>query len=129
VFNSILAPVLQSFQPDLILVSAGFDAHRSDPLGGMGLSEDGYDQLLQIVMHMAAEFCAGRVALTLEGGYNLGALAESVGRVLTTLSSYDPEKAEPPLPPAAETLHPRTVKMLSDVADVFRPYWSSLSQQ
>ena len=73
-----LLPALERFQPDFILISAGFDAHRDDPLGGMQLTEEGFGSLTRMVRDVADARCAGRVVSVLEGGYHLAALAASV---------------------------------------------------
>jgi acetoin utilization deacetylase AcuC-like enzyme len=66
-------------------VSAGFDAHRDDPLASMGLTEDGYAELTAIVAGIARQHCRGRLLSSLEGGYNLTALAASVERHVQVL--------------------------------------------
>lgn len=71
-------PAMATFRPELILVSAGFDAHEADPLAGLSWSEDDYAWLAGFIRDFAAEHCAGRVVATLEGGYELQALARSV---------------------------------------------------
>jgi len=121
VFQKVVSPVLRSFRPELILVSAGFDAHQSDPLGGMELSDSGYDQLLRVLMHRAEELCSGRIVLTLEGGYNLQALRDSVRAVLRCLSNFD-ESAEP-TQPAMGSLHPRAARVIQEVIATQRDYW------
>jgi len=78
IFNHLLRPALASYQPDAIIISAGFDAHRDDPLAGMNLTDDGYQALTRVVTDIAAEHAGGRVLSCLEGGYNLAALAASV---------------------------------------------------
>ena len=78
VFEEVLAPRFQEFRPQCVLVSAGFDAHRSDPLGGMNLTEEGYSWLTRTVRGWARDYCDGRILSTLEGGYDLDALARSV---------------------------------------------------
>ena len=78
VFEQILAPRVRDFRPEFILVSAGFDAHREDPLGGMSLTERGYARLTGTVRGWAEDLCGGRLISMLEGGYDLGALARSV---------------------------------------------------
>jgi acetoin utilization deacetylase AcuC-like enzyme len=78
VFEEKLAPAVERFRPELILVSAGFDAHRADPLGGMNLTENGYARLTDLTRSWAAQHCGGRIVSTLEGGYDLDALARSV---------------------------------------------------
>ncbi len=71
-------PALRAFSPDLILVSAGFDAHESDPLATLRLVEDDYAWVSERLCGIADEVCGGRLVATLEGGYDLGALAASV---------------------------------------------------
>lgn len=80
----ILAP-LHDFSPDLILISAGFDAHRQDPLGGLELVEADYVWATQELVEMARRHSHGRVVSMLEGGYNLSALARSVAVHVKTL--------------------------------------------
>jgi acetoin utilization deacetylase AcuC-like enzyme len=85
VFEKVLYPAAQAFEPHLILVSAGFDAHRDDPLANMNVTEDGYAQMTSIVRDIAERYCEGRLVSLLEGGYNLEALARSVERHIKTL--------------------------------------------
>jgi acetoin utilization deacetylase AcuC-like enzyme len=77
-WTSLMAPALRTFRPDFIFISAGFDAHRLDPLAQLNFTEDDYAWLTQEILDIAAEFCQGRVISTLEGGYSLSALAASV---------------------------------------------------
>ncbi len=78
VFNEVLVPVARRFQPQLILVSAGFDAHWADPLATMKVTITGFAQMAMILKELAAELCRGRLVFTLEGGYNLRVVACSV---------------------------------------------------
>jgi len=78
VFNRILRPALKAYRPDAVIISAGFDAHRDDPLAGMNLTDQGYRALTKVVKEIAGEHAQGRVLSCLEGGYNLAALAASV---------------------------------------------------
>ncbi len=78
VFNRILRPALTAYRPDAIIISAGFDAHKDDPLAGMNLTDEGYKALTRVVKDIASEHAGGRVLSCLEGGYNLAALAASV---------------------------------------------------
>ncbi|MCP4806553.1 MAG: histone deacetylase [Proteobacteria bacterium] len=73
-----LIPAAQSFGPDLVLVSAGFDAHVDDPLAGLRATSQGFATLTRMVRDLAVEECDGRLALVLEGGYDTIALAKSV---------------------------------------------------
>ena len=70
-------PALTAFRPELLMVSAGFDAHRGDPLAGLQLSEADFGWATAKLARLAAETCRGRLVSALEGGYNLEALAES----------------------------------------------------
>lgn len=74
----IVLPALEEFVPDLILVSAGFDAHARDPLATLRLSEDDFAWITRRLVELAGEMCAGRIVSTLEGGYDLEALSASV---------------------------------------------------
>jgi acetoin utilization deacetylase AcuC-like enzyme len=80
-------PALQRHKPQMILVSAGFDAHRLDPLGGLDLIEDDYRWVTARIVEAANEFSLGRVVSTLEGGYDLDALARSVAAHLEVLAA------------------------------------------
>jgi acetoin utilization deacetylase AcuC-like enzyme len=78
VFQEVLVPKAREFRPDFVLVSAGFDSHRHDPLGGMQVTTEGFAELTRIVKAIAEECCQGRLVSILEGGYGLEPLAESV---------------------------------------------------
>lgn len=89
-FTDVVIPALRRWHPQMILVSAGYDAHWSDPIGPMTLSVAGYAQLTQMLYTLAAELCDGRLVLVLEGGYNLDALSASVVAALRVLLGHDP---------------------------------------
>jgi acetoin utilization deacetylase AcuC-like enzyme len=76
-FESKLLPALRTFGPELILISAGFDAHKDDPQAQLRLDESDFFWATERVCALAAEICEGRVVSTLEGGYDLDALALS----------------------------------------------------
>lgn len=78
VFNHLVTPIAEEFHPELILVSAGFDAHESDPLGGMSLTTQGFVWLMTKVRLLAEKLCHGKVVLFLEGGYDPAFLAKNV---------------------------------------------------
>ncbi|MBM3474763.1 MAG: histone deacetylase [Armatimonadetes bacterium] len=84
-FERVLKPKALEFRPDLILISAGFDAHERDPLGGMKVTTECYGRLTRIVETIAEECCDGRLVSVLEGGYDLTALADSVETHLRVL--------------------------------------------
>ena len=104
VFEQIVVPAARRFNPKLVLVSTGYDGHRADPLAMMNLSVDGFASMAGVIKGLADELCGGRLALTLEGGYNLEALAASVkatfdillGNAGGDLSGAPPRRSEPP---------------------------------
>ncbi|MFH1830032.1 MAG: histone deacetylase [Pseudomonadota bacterium] len=75
--GDMILPAVERFGPQIILVSAGFDAHKLDPLGGMRMTTEGFRWIMRAILDVARDVCKGRVAVTLEGGYDLGALRES----------------------------------------------------
>lgn len=85
VCSQLLAPVARNYNPDLILVSCGFDIYGGDPLGTMRVSPSGFAQMTQIMQNMANEVCDGRLLVTLEGGYNLNGMRDGSLAVLTEL--------------------------------------------
>ncbi len=87
IFHRVLVPAAEAFQPEFVLISAGFDAHRDDPLAAMNLTDEGYGELTTIVLRIAKSFAGGRVVSCLEGGYHLPALAGSVEQHLLALAS------------------------------------------
>ncbi|MCL7412506.1 MAG: histone deacetylase [ANME-2 cluster archaeon] len=94
VFNKVLLPAARTFRPDIILVSAGVDGHRYDPLAGMDLTSAGFGQMTGVVRSLAEELCGGKLVLALEGGYDYGALSDSVVMIFRALLGeidYDTE--------------------------------------
>ena len=77
-YEALVFPVLQNFEPELILISAGFDAHEADPLAELNWSTEDFSWLTERLCKIAEECCEGRLVSTLEGGYDLKALADSV---------------------------------------------------
>lgn len=82
-----IVPLIEDFRPQAILLSAGFDAHRRDPLGGMKLSEAAYGEITRRVVEVAGRVCEGRVLSLLEGGYDMEGLAASVAEHVTELAT------------------------------------------
>ena len=100
----VVVPSLANFRPDLIWVSAGYDAHTRDPLAMMQMSTEGFGVLTSLLAEAASELCGGRLLVTLEGGYDLEALAASLLATLGAMGGFagsDGRGAPPPDPPAA----------------------------
>jgi len=85
IFLNVLLPAAEAFKPEFVIISAGFDAHRDDPLASMGLTEAGYSDLTGLVVGIAKRHAQGRLLSALEGGYNLTALGASVDAHLKVL--------------------------------------------
>jgi acetoin utilization deacetylase AcuC-like enzyme len=107
VVERLLAPVARAFRPELILVSAGFDAHRDDPLAAMEVSGAGYRALAARVLALASEVCGGRVAFVLEGGYAASGLREGVAGLLA--ASLEGPSGEPPVEVPAGSVLARVI--------------------
>jgi acetoin utilization deacetylase AcuC-like enzyme len=86
-FDARVAPALREHRPELIVVSAGYDAHEADPLASLRLSTQTYADVAQRLASLAGEMCEGRMVWVLEGGYDLDALAASVGASLQVLDA------------------------------------------
>lgn len=89
VFRQVMAPAADRFDPQLILVSAGFDAHWDDPLGQLNLSTAAFAQLMNVIIEEAKFLCNGRLVLVQEGGYSLDAMAACVATCINLLLGDD----------------------------------------
>ena len=85
-FEGELAPFADQLRPELVVVSAGFDAHRDDPLGQLQATDDTFAVLCRVVKGIADRHAEGRLVLALEGGYDLGALGRCASRCAAVLS-------------------------------------------
>ncbi|XP_035237895.1 histone deacetylase 6 isoform X1 [Anguilla anguilla] len=119
-FHMLVMPIARQFDPELVLVSAGFDAARGDPLGGYQVTPEGYAHLTHLLMSLAA----GKVLLILEGGYNLTSISESMS-MCTSMLLGDLPPSLPALPPP----HPNAAVAINHVLRAHAPYWSSLRMQ
>ena len=115
-FDLVLLPIASSFDPQLVLVSCGFDAAAGDPLGGMRLSADGYAALTERLLALAG----GKVVLALEGGYNLDAIAAAAASVTRVLLGEKPVEGDPGPPSSVAN------RVLREVLDVHRQFSSDL---
>jgi acetoin utilization deacetylase AcuC-like enzyme len=84
-FESVLLPAFREYNPDFILLSAGFDAHRDDPLALVDLTQEGFDAMIKGMKQLSLECCDGRLVSVLEGGYNYQRLAECVASHVSLL--------------------------------------------
>lgn len=113
--RDILVPVADALRPELVLVSAGYDAHRDDPLAGMEVSDEGYAAMTAVVREIAETHAGGRLALVLEGGYDVGALGRSVRATVDVLTGATP--------PTVGAPGNRSAKALERVTAAQRAHW------
>lgn len=125
IFEKILKPIALEYRPQLILVSAGFDIHYNDPLGGMEVTEKGFARMTQILMEIAEATAQGKLVLTLEGGYNVAGQRRSVKAVLEELSQASPLEKQGLLE-KEKTDYPRIEPFILQVKEIQRRYWKSL---
>jgi acetoin utilization deacetylase AcuC-like enzyme len=85
-YSSGILPAVEAFRPDVLLVSAGFDAHERDPIAGMKMTSSGFEQLMRAIRRTADRVCAGRSLWITEGGYHLGALRECLDAAVRVLT-------------------------------------------
>jgi len=117
-FEEILDPIARQFDPQFILISAGFDAHADDPLAGMHVSETGFAAMTRILMNIAKDHSENRCAVLLEGGYHLNALQNSAKSVLDELSGV---KLDYPVPVTKSSIH-----AFHRVRDIQQKFWNVL---
>jgi acetoin utilization deacetylase AcuC-like enzyme len=113
-FRDVLRPVALEFQPDIVLVSAGQDPHRDDPLGGMCLTAAGFGAIASVVKDVADACCQGRLAAVLEGGYNLQAQGDAIVAEIKAFQGARPN---------VEGFDPRVAQRIEEVKKVQEAYW------
>jgi acetoin utilization deacetylase AcuC-like enzyme len=119
VYREIVEPIGRAFDPELVLVSAGFDAHRADPLGGMSVSVGGFAALMDVCLAVASGAERGRLVAVLEGGYDLDALAESSAAVVSRMMGR-------PSAAASVTTRPGIDDLLAACRAAHTPHWPVL---
>jgi len=125
IFEKILKPIALEYKPQLVLVSAGFDTHHDDPLGGMEVTEKGFSRMAQILMGIADSTAQGKMVITLEGGYDVSGQSQSVKAVLKELAQDSPlDKSE--LIEKEKTDYPRIERLLLQLKEIQKRYWKSL---
>ena len=116
-FEGVFVPVLREFRPELIIVSAGYDAHAADPLGGMTLEAEAFRRFAARLASVAREVGAAPLALVLEGGYNLWALTKSVAATMRGVQER----------PDAAWDYSGGARPVEAARKVLMPFWESLA--
>jgi acetoin utilization deacetylase AcuC-like enzyme len=125
ILREILRPVALSFQPEILLVSAGFDIYVGDPLGAMKVTPEGFACLARVLLDLADECCGGRMAVVLEGGYHILGLTKSVRAVLMEMLG-ETRVTEEALGRMAAGTDERENRRLEKVRAQFSPFWPVL---
>ena len=119
-FNEIVLPVMDQYKPQILLISAGQDAYRNDPLASMNLSKQWYAQMADLLLQGATKHTGGRMLLFLEGGYNVEAQADIVFNVLNTIGEWglplEEDKQRPGERPSAEGV-------IRSIKERHKQYW------
>jgi acetoin utilization deacetylase AcuC-like enzyme len=119
IYQDLVAPILLEFDPDLILVSGGFDAHKDDPLGGMEVSAEGFACITHTLNEVALKAAGGKILYLLEGGYSLSGLSQSVlSSIQTSIDGRRPE--------IDATQQAETEEYTERARAMFSRYWKSL---
>ncbi len=119
VFEGVFSPVLREFRPEVVIVSAGFDAHAADPIGGMRLRSESFGRFAARITSLAREINAAPPALVLEGGYDLDALGESVAATIVGVENGG-EGVD------AASGHVSEATFVEESREALSPFWESL---
>ena len=119
VFTRLIVPALTAFAPDLLLVSAGYDAHERDPLAGMRVTTDGFRAMTRHLRRVADAVCGGRMAVVTEGGYDLQALAACLESTIDVLGGASESEA-----PTFDGATDRARTAIEAVLEAHRPHWA-----
>ena len=118
-FSRIVVPVVKQFEPDLLIVSAGFDAHERDPLGGMRVSTAAFAAMTRELRAVAEECCRGRIVAAVEGGYDLHALGTSLDGAIDALAGA----AQPAQWPSSGIHSSRGEAAVAATSAAIRAFW------
>ena len=125
IFEKLIKPIALEYQPQLILVSAGFDTHYDDPLGGMEVTEKGFARMTQVLMEVAEATAQGRLVITLEGGYDVSGQGRSVKAVLKELAQVSPLDKKDLLQKEIAD-YPRIEQFINQLKEIQKRHWKTL---
>ncbi|MHA1145552.1 MAG: histone deacetylase family protein [Candidatus Helarchaeota archaeon] len=122
--EELLIPIASQFEPDFVLVSAGFDAHHSDPLASVNLTLNGFKEIIQRVNEIAKKHCNGRLMITLEGGYNLNAVSKGILTEVCVLNGLSDFEFDDKKITASSQIQSYNLKLIQEAKDLFKPFWT-----
>jgi len=122
-FDEMVVPIAHQYKPQFILVSAGFDGHYTDPIGGLSLSTDCYTKVFSRILDLAAQLCDGKLVASLEGGYSLSFLGKIVTAVMSKMAdfAYSVRDSHPVSNPRTRK---RAEQIIEDVKRIQSSFWS-----
>ena len=121
IFKEVLVPIADLYKPEIMLVSAGFDTHCDDPLGGMKVTEDGFAEMTKIILDISEKHCNGKTLFVLEGGYDLNGLTGAVKSVIMEMKGVPALTLDKKGSPSKEV-----IQVVDRVKKTMRPYWPGL---
>lgn len=121
--DQIVIPIIGQFKPQFVLVSAGFDGHYTDPVGGLSLSASGYLETFRRILNLASRFCEGKLVTVLEGGYSLNFLGKIITAVVAEMAgtSYSIQDKGPV---ANSAVRKQAEKVIRDVRNIQSSFWN-----
>jgi len=122
--RELFIPLVEEFKPDIICVSAGYDAYFRDPLASLRFSIGTYTEATRALVDLADGVCGGRVVVVLEGGYNLDAVSHGVLTTILTMAGLD--GVEEPHPPPAQVVGDAVREEVDALKEILSQYWSTL---
>ncbi|MEM2122770.1 MAG: hypothetical protein QXE79_03950, partial [Candidatus Bathyarchaeia archaeon] len=121
-FREVAERLSELFKPDFILVSAGFDTHKRDPVTHMNLTLTGYKDLYGSIVDLARGLCQNRLAVTLEGGYG-DLFGESVATVVASMAGLDSASTELTTE-SSDAIKRKVDNLIEEVKGILKPYWT-----
>ncbi|GAW91957.1 histone deacetylase family protein [Calderihabitans maritimus] len=122
-FENILIPIAEKFKPQLVMVSAGLDAHYADPLANMNLTNSGFKTLTALVCQLADSTCQGKVVLALEGGYNLDVLPYTVASIISQLTGSEDLNLKEPEPAPPDRFDSYLKSLIDKISAYHKQFW------
>lgn len=121
--HELLPPIADQYNPEFILVSAGFDTHYSDTLTSMNISSVGHGKIMETILDIAKQKCNGKVAVLLEGGYSLPALPRSIFNMISHMAGLG-ELLEDDQPNTETRTKEEVRRIINEIKKVLKPYWT-----
>ena len=124
IFDDLFFPLAKEFKPDIILVSAGQDAHSSDSIANLQFTNNNYIKMTERIMKIAESICKSRLAMVLEGGYDLTALSETISNIISTMAKIDQPNSSKPSSLKEVTADNEIESRIEQLKIILKNYWN-----